>query len=56
MKYISTRGHDLINFDQAIQSGLAPDGGLYVPQTFPTVIPENLSYAELATKIISPLS
>ncbi len=54
MKYLSTRGHDLIDFATAIQSGLAPDGGLYVPQTFPKIKLENLPYAELVTALIKP--
>ncbi len=36
MKYISTRGQaPTVNFAQAMLSGLAPDGGLYVPETWP---------------------
>jgi threonine synthase len=61
MKYISTRGQAPVkNFTDVVTSGLASDGGLYVPEKIPT-FPlseiqswKNLSYAELATKIISP--
>ena len=36
MKYQSTRENSpLLDFDQAVFQGLAPDGGLYVPQEFP---------------------
>ncbi|MFA6036492.1 MAG: threonine synthase [Legionellales bacterium] len=54
MKYLSTRGQDLINFDQAIQTGLAPDGGLYVPKLFPKINFEQLPYAQLATTLLKP--
>ena len=33
MKFISTRDKEnVLNFSQALFQGLAPDGGLYVPQ------------------------
>ena len=36
MLYHSTRGHPLeVDFAGAVLGGLAPDGGLYVPNTFP---------------------
>ena len=41
MRYISTRGQvpeaseNAVSFSQAIRAGYAPDGGLYVPATFP---------------------
>src|ERR1051325_6838138 len=36
MKYVSTRGSSPpLGLSEAIQTGLAPDGGLYVPQRFP---------------------
>ena len=36
MKYISTRGNaPVLSFEEAMLSGLARDGGLYVPQTIP---------------------
>lgn len=61
MKYISTRGQSPAqNFEQVLLTGLAPDGGLYVPETLPRYSREEiakwagLSYAELALKIISP--
>ncbi len=44
MKYVSTRGTaPVLNFEQAMLSGLARDGGLYVPETIPT-----LSHAQIA--------
>ncbi|MGE0741582.1 MAG: threonine synthase [Hyphomonadaceae bacterium] len=36
MKYVSTRGQaPPVSFLDAVLAGLAPDGGLYVPETFP---------------------
>lgn len=38
MKYVSTRNNRLsVSGSTAVLTGLAPDGGLYVPETFPTV-------------------
>ena len=37
MKYVSTRGGSPIGLDRALQTGLAPDGGLYVPVEMPTL-------------------
>lgn len=61
MKYISTRGRSPVcNFEQVLLTGLAPDGGLYVPQTLPTFTAEEISswsglpYHELAFNIIKP--
>jgi len=61
MKYISTRGGgEPKSFEDVVLTGLAPDGGLYVPQELPKFSPEEiaswagLSYQDLALKIISP--
>jgi threonine synthase len=61
MKYISTRGQaPALNFEQVLLTGLAPDGGLYVPETLPQFSQQEiaswagLSYTELAFKIIQP--
>lgn len=35
MKFISTRSGTAVSLDQAIVSGIAPDGGLYIPDTLP---------------------
>ena len=44
MRYISTRGTaPILSFGQAMMTGLARDGGLYVPEVVPT-----LSHAEIA--------
>ncbi|HUQ12224.1 MAG TPA: threonine synthase [Steroidobacteraceae bacterium] len=43
MKYVSTRGNasaggtPAVSFGQAVAQGLAPDGGLYVPERWPTL-------------------
>ncbi len=61
MKYISTRGQSpALNFEEVLLTGLAPDGGLYVPETLPQFSQEEiaswaeLSYTELAFNIIQP--
>lgn len=60
MKYISTRGvAPALNFEEVVLAGLASDGGLYVPDSIPTLsMPEiaalkGLSYPDLAYNIIS---
>ena len=38
MRYVSTRGKSpAVGFGAALTQGLAPDGGLYVPETWPTI-------------------
>ena len=61
MKYISTRGQaPALNFAQVLLTGLATDGGLYVPQSLPVFSPAEitamraLDYPQLAQKIITP--
>jgi len=61
MKYISTRGGcNPQTFEEVLLTGLAPDGGLYVPQSLPSVSTEQmeqwkgLSYSDLAFEIVSP--
>ena len=61
MKYVSTRGKaPVLNFEEAMLTGLARDGGLYVPQSIPNFSPSDissmsdLSYEEIAFKVISP--
>lgn len=59
MKFMSTRGgeHD-VDPSRAIINGIASDGGLYVPNSFPSLFNEikedmNLSYEDVAYKVIS---
>ena len=61
MKYISTRGKSpALNFEEVLLTGLAPDGGLYVPETLPKYSQQEiaswagLSYSDLAFKIVQP--
>ncbi|MDP3701512.1 MAG: threonine synthase [Hylemonella sp.] len=60
MKYLSTRGHaDRKRFCEILLEGLAPDGGLYLPESYPQVDDatlnkwRQLSYADLAFEILS---
>lgn len=61
MKYISTRGEaPALAFEDVVLTGMASDGGLYVPETLPVYSAEEiaswagLSYRDLAFKIIQP--
>ena len=61
MKYISTRGNaPALNFEDVLLTGLAADGGLYVPEDLPTFSAGEiaamaaLDYPQLAQKIIAP--
>ena len=64
MRYLSTRGHaDRKRFCEILLEGLAPDGGLYLPETYPQISSENLThlrqvwqnkgYAALAFEVLS---
>ncbi len=60
MRYISTRGHDAgQRFCDILLEGLAPDGGLYLPASYPQVDDATLTrwrrlpYPELAFEILS---
>ena len=61
MLYNSTRGEcPVVPFSEVLLGGLAPDGGLYMPQTFPKFSIEeieswsNLPFHKLASKILYP--
>jgi threonine synthase len=61
VRYVSTRGHaSAPDFAEAMLAGLAADGGLYVPESWPRLGPEEiaglagLSYAEAAGRVIAP--
>ena len=44
MKYISTRGEaPELSFEEAMLTGLALDGGLYVPSEVPTFSPDGIA-------------
>jgi threonine synthase len=60
MRYLSTRGRSpALSFCDILLGGLAPDGGLYLPESYPQVSRaeldawRKLSYAELAFEILS---
>jgi threonine synthase len=56
MQYVSTRGAaPILGFSDVVLAGLATDGGLYVPESWPTIssVPQG-SYADLATSIFLP--
>src|SRR5512134_258506 len=60
MLYLSTRGHpDRRHFCEILLEGLAPDGGLYLPERYPQVDSATLAewrelpYADLAFEILS---
>lgn len=60
MKYVSTRGRaPELRFSEILLSGLADDGGLYVPSSCPHVTKDELdrwrsfSYAQLANEVIA---
>ncbi|MDR2973832.1 MAG: threonine synthase [Propionibacteriaceae bacterium] len=62
MKYISTRGHGPMSFTDILLEGLAPDGGLYLPQSYPQLSSDDLrslgeilvdeGYAQFAAEIL----
>lgn len=61
MKYVSTRGTaPELTFEQAMMTGLARDGGLYVPDVIPTLTHEQIadmagqSYEEIAFTVMRP--
>ena len=61
MKYISTRGDaPVLGFSDAVLAGLARDGGLYVPQSWPTLDRDTLRslqgkpYADVAKTVLEP--
>jgi len=61
MRYISTRGEaPVLNFPDALLAGLARDGGLYVPETWPTLDAQAIAtlsgqpYPEIARRVLAP--
>jgi threonine synthase len=61
LHYVSTRGETAhLGFEDVLLAGLARDGGLYVPESWPHFAPDQiralagLDYAELAARIIAP--
>ena len=63
MRYISTRGQaPVLSFGEAMLTGLARDGGLYVPETVPVMTADEiaalagLSYEEVAFRVMRPFT
>ncbi|HSK38575.1 MAG TPA: threonine synthase [Arenibaculum sp.] len=61
MRYVSTRGRaPVLGFDDVLLAGLARDGGLYVPESWPAFTPaewrgmRGLDYPSLAVRIMRP--
>ena len=61
MKYVSTRGNaPVLNFEETMLTGLARDGGLYVPESVPQMSKGDiaalagLSYEEQAFRVMRP--
>jgi len=61
LQYVSTRGQaPVLEFEDAVLAGLARDGGLYVPESWPQLAPDRLRelcgapYAEIAFEVIAP--
>jgi threonine synthase len=63
LKYISTRGGaETLGFEEVLLAGLARDGGLYVPEVWPTLAPAAIasfrdkSFVEIAVEVIHPFT
>ncbi len=61
MKYVSTRGAaPVLEFGDVLLAGLARDGGLYLPETWPVLTPDALeragtaSYVDTAVEVMWP--
>ncbi len=58
MRYVSTRGAaPVLGFEDVLLEGLALDGGLYLPEVWPTLDVASLRglpYAEMATRVMLP--
>ena len=61
MRYVSTRGRaPTLGFEDVLLTGLARDGGLYVPEDVPALTPEAIAdlagrpYEEVAVRVMAP--
>jgi len=61
VKYVSTRGNaPELGFEDVLLTGLARDGGLYVPKAWPSFSPDEIaalagkSYCEVAYQVMTP--
>lgn len=60
MKYISTRGYDKkFSASEAIVLGIAPDGGLFVPESIPSLSDsdieemKNMAFYQISARVLS---
>jgi threonine synthase len=63
VRYVSTRGEaPPLDFVEVMLAGLARDGGLYVPETWPRLEPDTIAsfagrpYAEVAVEVMRPFA
>ena len=63
VQYISTRGEaPTLQFDDVLLAGLARDGGLYLPQSWPVLSPAEIAsfagkpFSEIAVEVIAPFA
>ena len=61
MRFISTRrSAPEVGFGEALLTGLAPDGGLYVPDVWPRIAPESFggktALADIAATLLAPFA
>jgi threonine synthase len=63
LKYVSTRGEvEKLGFEDVVLAGLARDGGLYVPASWPVLSPATIasfakkSFAEIAVDVVHPFT
>jgi threonine synthase len=63
VRYVSTRGEaPVLAFDEVVLAGLARDGGLYVPESWPRLSAAelramaDLDYATLAARVMAPFA
>ncbi len=61
VRYVSTRGQaPVLGFEEVLLAGLARDGGLYVPETWPAFSEQAIaamagkSYADIALEVMAP--
>ena len=51
MRYLSTRGSGPVNLDEALVRGIAPDGGLYLPESLPGFTVDDFSGADTIRQV-----
>jgi threonine synthase len=61
MRFVSTRGRDVVaNLSRAMADGIAPDGGLYVPEHLPELSLDGLAHVEglesIARHLLAPFA